>query len=55
MHRGVERMLNDGEPNLPFMFSWANEPWVRTWTGIEDSNTDSVLIEQKYCKKVYND
>jgi hypothetical protein len=26
-----ELMLADGEPNLPFMFFWANEPW--TWSG----------------------
>ena len=28
-----ELMLRDGEPDMPFMFSWANEPWTSTWSG----------------------
>ena len=29
MYRIPELMLLDGEPDMPFMFSWANEPWSR--------------------------
>ena len=46
MYRALEKMLLDGEPDLPFMLSWANEPWVRTWTGVEGA--DGVLIHQEY-------
>jgi lipopolysaccharide biosynthesis protein len=28
MHQVQERMLLDGEPDLPFAFSWANEVWL---------------------------
>lgn len=37
-------MLKDGEPNMPFMMSWANEPWSRRWTGEEKD----VLLSQEY-------
>jgi hypothetical protein len=44
MERVVEKMVEDGEPNLPFMLSWANEPWSRRWTG-EDKD---ILLSQEY-------
>jgi hypothetical protein len=31
MHKIPELRLLDGQPDIPFMFSWANEPWTRTW------------------------
>jgi hypothetical protein len=37
-------MLKDGEPNLPFMFSWANEPWTSTWSG----GDGGVFLPQNY-------
>jgi lipopolysaccharide biosynthesis protein len=46
MYRAIEKMLLDGEPDLPFMLSWANEPWVRTWTGV--AQADGTLISQEY-------
>lgn len=39
-----EAMLRDGQPNVPFMLSWANEPWSRRWTG-EDTE---ILLSQDY-------
>jgi Glycosyltransferase WbsX len=35
LHQPYERMLLDGEPDLPFMFIWANETWSRCWDGSE--------------------
>lgn len=29
MQKPLELMLSDGEPDLPFCLSWANEPWTR--------------------------
>jgi hypothetical protein len=39
-----EAMLRDGQPNVPFMMSWANEPWSKRWTG-EDTQ---ILLPQSY-------
>ena len=50
MHQVQEQMLLDGEPNLPFAFSWANEPWERKWSGVVDekennnSRSSSILL-----------
>jgi len=47
MYKVLETMLQDGEPNLPFMLAWANEPWTKTWTGTTKSK-HALLIDQKY-------
>ena len=44
MYKVLEQMLADGEPDMPFMLSWANEPWSRQWGG---GNGD-VLLSQEY-------
>ena len=41
-----ELLLQDGEPNMPFMFSWANEPWTSTWSGRDKDGKE--YIAQKY-------
>ena len=48
MFKIIEEMLSDGEPDIPFMLSWANEPWLRTWTGVDSGDADDTLIEQSY-------
>ncbi len=44
LEKPLENMLKDKEVDIPFCFSWANEPWSRTWDGKE---TD-VLMPQEY-------
>ncbi|KAI9745641.1 MAG: hypothetical protein M1818_001175 [Claussenomyces sp. TS43310] len=41
----IQQMLIDGEPNIPFLLSWANEPWTARWDG-DDSG--KVYIAQTY-------
>ena len=38
-----EALLHDGEPNMPFMLSWANEPWSKRWTGLSEEDEELVL------------
>jgi len=45
MYKVLEAMLEDGKPDMPFMLSWANEPWTREWGGNESG---SVLLPQTY-------
>jgi len=44
LEKPLENMLEDKEVTIPFCFSWANEPWARTWDG---RDTD-VLMAQSY-------
>lgn len=44
MYKGVEKILEDGEPDIPFIFCWANEPWTRNW----DGSAQEILIPQEY-------
>jgi hypothetical protein len=41
----IQAMLKDGEPNTPFMLSWANEPWTARWDGLDFGE---VYIAQDY-------
>ena len=45
MEKPLELILADGEPNLPFMLSWANQPWIPRWNGAEQ---DHALMDQVY-------
>ncbi len=44
LEKPLEKMLEDGEPDLPFCLCWANEPWSRRWSGEEQQ----VLQPQVY-------
>jgi len=44
MYKIPELMLADGEPAMPFFFSWANEPWTKRWNGLDGGN----LLDQDY-------
>jgi hypothetical protein len=50
-----EALLLDGEPNMPFMLSWANEPWSKRWTGLSKEDGEILLKvgqgEEKLSKK----
>jgi hypothetical protein len=44
MYKGIEKILEDGQPDLPFALCWANEPWTKNW----DGGNQQVLIAQDY-------
>lgn len=44
MDAPLRLMLEDGHPDLPFCFSWANEPWTRKMNG----GTGEVIVPQSY-------
>ncbi|CAM9322198.1 unnamed protein product, partial [Ectocarpus fasciculatus] len=44
MNAPVDKMLEDGEPNKPFFFCWANEAWTKRW----DGSRNEILIDQDY-------
>ena len=41
----LEKLLEDGEPDLPFMLHWANHPWTNTWSG---EGEEKVLQDQLF-------
>ena len=44
LYEPLELMLQDGEPNKPFLFCWANEQWTKRW----DGGNNEILIAQDY-------
>jgi lipopolysaccharide biosynthesis protein len=44
LERPLERMFQDGYPDLPFCLCWANEPWSRRW----DGSPHEILQPQEY-------
>lgn len=40
----IDRLMESGKPNFPFMLCWANETWSRRWLGEEKE----ILIKQEY-------
>jgi hypothetical protein len=40
----IDRLLEEGVPNFPFCFCWANENWSRHW----DAGEREVLLRQRY-------
>lgn len=47
LERPAEMLLADKNITLNFCFSWANEPWARTW----DGKAHHVIMPQKYGNK----
>lgn len=44
LEKPAEQMLENREIDLPFCFSWANEPWSRSWKG----ESKNVIMPQEY-------
>lgn len=44
LEKPVELLLNEPSIDIEFCFSWANEPWARTW----DGKDKDILISQNY-------
>lgn len=44
LEKPAELLLKNPQINLPFFFSWANEPWTRNW----DGESKKVLMPQEY-------
>lgn len=50
----LDRIVEDGHPNIPFALNWAQESWTNTWNGRErykkkkDTDTPIILINQLY-------
>lgn len=44
LEKPAQQILESGEPDFPFCFSWANEPWTRNWDGMDNQ----VLMPQSY-------
>lgn len=47
MDKPLQAMLEDGQPDVPFMLSWANEPWTVRWDGKADGG-NGTLLDQDY-------
>jgi hypothetical protein len=44
LEKPLEMMLKNKNISIPFCFCWANEPWARTWDGLDND----VLMPQNY-------
>lgn len=47
LQKPAEMLLANKDVKMRFCFSWANEPWARTW----DGKNQSILIQQNYGKE----
>ena len=43
----IDNMLDQGKPDFPFCFIWANEPWSKRWDGSENE----IIQEQIYSEE----
>ncbi|MBE5871400.1 MAG: hypothetical protein E7294_09095 [Lachnospiraceae bacterium] len=60
LEKPAENLLRWKDIDINFCFSWANETWARTWSGLSERNTwaslfetttnseNGILLEQKY-------
>lgn len=48
MDKSLLAMLEDGQLDVPFMLSWANEPWTVRWDGAASEDNDGTLLAQDY-------
>jgi len=44
LHKPIDAILQQGEPDFPFCLSWANDPWTRAWIGA----SKEILVDQDY-------
>ena len=44
MHKVLDTMLIDGEPDIPFMLNWVNESWTKKWDGLDKD----ITLKQDY-------
>lgn len=44
LEKPAEQMLRNKSIDMPFCFSWANEPWSRSWKG----DSKNVIMDQEY-------
>lgn len=63
LNEPIDNMLEQGKPDFPFCFIWANENWTKRW----DGKDKEIIIKQDYsfeddrlhikflCEKVFND
>ena len=49
LEKPSELLLENKDIDIQFCFSWANEPWTKTWHGA--AGEKEVLIEQRYGKE----
>ncbi|MCM1157855.1 MAG: glycoside hydrolase family 99-like domain-containing protein [Bacteroidales bacterium] len=49
LEKPAELFLNSKDMIFQFCFSWANEPWTKTWQGA--SGAKEILIQQRYGEK----
>lgn len=47
LEKPAEQMLSNKDIDIPFCFSWANEPWSRSWKG----ESKNVIMPQEYGEK----
>ncbi|GHV73370.1 hypothetical protein AGMMS49940_06720 [Spirochaetia bacterium] len=59
----LDNMLQEGKPDFPFLFIWANENWTRRWDGMDNeiiikqdySQEDDLIHIQYLCENVFID
>ena len=44
----LDRMLQDGHPNIPFMLHWANHDWTNMWSGDAHGKNVQTLQKQNF-------